>query len=184
MTSIYPNEVYILIGDGIGSLQVEHTYTLSARALSIATGDLNGDGKLDLEIFTVDENGDWSLTVLMGNGDGTFGAPTVYQQGLSSNGPGVSPPVLIADLQGNHRPDVATIQGDSLVVFPNNGDGTFGAPVPYFAGSGSIAAVVADFNGDGKLDAAVLSSAGIGILPGNGDGTFQGATFTAIRGIL
>ena len=110
---------------------------------------------------------------MLGNGDGTFGTPTVYQQGQATS----SAPVLIADLRGDQKPDVLTVQGDSLVVFPNNGDGTFAAPVSYFAGSAANGTVVADFNNDGKLDAAVSSSAGIGILLGNGDGTFQAVTF-------
>lgn len=117
------------------------------------------------------------MNVLLGNGDGTFGTPTVYPQGTNP-----ANPVVIADLRGDHKSYVLTLQLDSLVVFPNNGDGTLGAPVPYFAGSGANGFVVADFNGDGKLDAVVSSSAGIGILLGNGDGTFQAATFITTGG--
>jgi hypothetical protein len=118
---------------------------------------------------------------MLGNGDGTFGAPTVYQQGTYVSF-GMNPSLVIADLRNNHKPYVATIQNDSLVVFPNNGDGTFAMPVTYFAGSEVNGVVMADFNNDGKLDAAVSSAAGIGILFGNGDGTFQGATFIATAG--
>jgi len=170
------SDVYILLGDGLGSLTLEHTYSLAATGYAIATGDLNGDGKLDLVVFT-SVGQDWSVNVLLGNGDGTFGTPTVYPQGTNP-----ASPMLIADLSGDHKPDVLTVQNDSLIVFPNNGDGTLGAPVSYFAGSGANGVVVADFNGDGKLDAAVSSSAGIGILLGNGDGTFQGATFIIVGG--
>lgn len=172
------SNVDIVLGDGTGSFTVAHTYTLTAPGTAIAAGDLTDDGKLDLAILTIDAAQDWSLAVTLGNGDGTFGTPTVYQQGQATS----SSPVLIADLRGDHKPDVLTVQGDSLVVFPNNGDGTFGAPVSYFAGSAANGAVVADFNNDGKLDAATSSSAGIGVLLGNGDGTFQGATFFATPG--
>ena len=167
------SNVDILLGDGTGSFTVAHTYTLPAPGSSISTGDLNDDGKLDMAILTINAAQDWSLTVMLGNGDGTFGTPTVYQQGQATS----SSPVLIADLRGDQKPDVLTVQGDSLVVFPNNGDGTFATPVSYFAGAAANGAVVADFNNDGKLDAAVSSSAGIGILLGNGDGTFQAVTF-------
>jgi len=176
--AVTSSDVNILLGDGAGSFTVAHTYTLSAPGTAIAAGDLNGDGKLDLAIITIDSSQNWSLTVMLGYGDGTFGPPTLYQQGLATN----SFPVLMADLRGDQKPYVLTLQGDSLVVFPNNGDGTFGAPASYFAGSGANGVVVADFNSDGKLDAAVSSSAGIGILLGDGDGTFQGATFIAIAG--
>ena len=173
----------ILLGNGKGTLTTGNTYPLGggmlANGSTLAASDLNGDGKLDLAILTLNlNNNDWGLTIMLGNGDGTFGAPTVYQQGLSSlNYP---PPPVIADLRGDGKPYVLTVQGDSLVVFPNNGDGTFGAPVSYFAGSQANDGVVADFTNDGKLDAAVSSAAGLGILLGNGDGTFQTATFTPI----
>jgi hypothetical protein len=170
------SDLYILLGDGLGSLTLEHTYPLSATGYAIATGDLNGDGKLDLVVCT-SVGQDWSVNVLLGNGDGTFSTPMIYPQGTNP-----ASPVLIADLSSDHKPDVLTVQNDSLVVFPNNGDGMLGAPVSYFAGSGANGVVVADFNGDGKLDAAVSSSAGIGILLGNGDGTFQGATFITVGG--
>jgi hypothetical protein len=173
-----PSDVYILLGDGLGSLTLEHTYPLAVPGYSIATGDLNDDVKVDLVILTLDSvSQDWSVNVLLGNGDGTFGPPKVYAQGTNP-----ASPVLIADLSGDHKPDALTLQLDSLIVFPNNGDGTLGAPVPYFAGTGANGFVVADFNGDGKLDAAVSSSAGIGILLGNGDGAFQGATFITTGG--
>jgi hypothetical protein len=177
------SDVDILLGNGTGSFTVAHTYALPESGYAIAAGDLNDDGKIDLAIFAVNStNQDWSLAVMLGNGDGTFGAPTTYQQGQNSVGPDVIPPIVIADLRGDHKPYVLTLQDDSLVVFPNNGDGTFGSPVSYLSGSGTNGVVVADFNNDGKLDAAVSSSAGIGILLGNGDGTFQGATFTATAG--
>jgi len=179
---IYPGGVYVLLGDGLGWLAMEQTYTLPAPGYSIAAGDLNGDGKLDLAIYTTDQTSHWSLIVMLGNGDGTFGAPTVYPGG-SIQSPNVTTPVVIADLLGDNKPYVGVVEGDSLVVLPNNGDGTFGAPVSYFAGSQANGVGMADFNNDGKLDAAVSSAAGVGILLGNGDGTFQGPTFIDVIGL-
>ena len=167
----------ILLGDGAGSFAVAHTYSASGNSIAYWRPQRRRQaGSWRSLQPTLPTTG--ALTVMLGNGDGTFGPPTVYQQGMVSG----SLPVLIADLRGDHKPYVLTLQGDSLVVFPNNGDGTFGTPISYFAGSAASGVVVSDFNSDGKLDAAVSSSAGIGILLGNGDGTFQGATFTATGG--
>jgi FG-GAP-like repeat len=169
------SDVCIFLGNAAGWLTMDGSCGLSAPEYSGAAGDLNGDGKLDLAFYTTDQISSWALLVLLGNGDGTFGAATAYQE--SSQSPNVTTPVMIADLRGDHKPYLAVVEGDNLVVLPNNGDGTFGALVSYFAGSLVYSGAIADFNGDGKLDAAVTSSAGIGILLGNGDGTFQDAAF-------
>ena len=95
--------------------------------------------------------------------------------------------MALADLNGDQKADVAvrTAGGgmDSDVsVLLNNGDGTFGSPTSYFAGSQVNSFVVADFNNDGKLDIASGSTAGLGVLLGKGDGTFEPATFSSISG--
>jgi len=87
---------------------------------------------------------------------------------------------VLADFNGDHILDLALVQNyASMVIFFGNGDGTFQAPVSYFAGEEPVALAAADFNNDGKTDAAVLSEAGLGILLGNGNGTFQNPTFYA-----
>jgi hypothetical protein len=171
------SELYILIGDGTGKSSLAHTYTLPSPGYAIATADLNSDGKLDLVAITFDPiTGNWGLNILLGNGDGTFGAPTTLPQGQAA---GQVPQLMtIADLNGDHKTDVVVLNGQ-LTVFLGNGDGTLAASVSYFAGEGANSFVVADFNNDGIPDFAVASSAGLGILLGKGDGTFQAATFTA-----
>jgi hypothetical protein len=135
----------------------------------VATGDLNGDGKLDLAVTNTADN---TVNILLGNADGTFQPAVSYATGLG--GPVW---VSIADFNRDGRPDLAVEDsgGGSLSILLNNGDGTFQAAVTYAAGSldrGGLA--VGDFFGNGKLDLAVadFGSGEIGILPGNGDGTF------------
>jgi hypothetical protein len=166
--------VSVLLSDGTGRLLAENSYSVSLPPYAIATSDLNGDGKLDLVVIAADVSG-WSLNVLLGNGDGSFGSPIVVPQGVPNNDVGQ---IIVVDFNGDHKPDVAVLSNGELAIFLGNGDGTFASPVSYFAGSGPSSLVAADFNNDRKLDVAVSSSAGLGILLGNGDGTFQPATFS------
>ena len=168
------SDLNILLGDGTGKFSVSHTYTLPLPAYSIAAADFNGDGKLDLVFITSDPiTGNWSFYVMLGNGDGSFGSPTAFPQGVLGQLP---IPIAVADLNGDHIPDLLVLTG-TLNVFLGKGDGTFAPAVSYFAGAGPTSFVVGDFNNDGIADAAVASSAGIGILLGKGDGSFQAATF-------
>ena len=158
----------------------------------IAIADLNGDGKLDIVAA------DWcinntvpcpsgAVTVLLGNGDGTFRGPTTYKSG------GVyGTDVAIGDLNGDGKPDIVVANcgnatdnhcigagGNAGILF-GNGDGTFQPVVSISLGGGgfgAIAVAIADINADGKLDVIVAgdcTSGGCGgVLLGNGDGTFQ-----------
>jgi len=170
------NPLSILLNDGSGALRLAHTYTLQQTALAIAEADLNGDGNLDLIVAGVDPlNGDWSYSVLLGNGDGSFQSPVFYPQ--SSSGPG-QPSIVVADFNNDHKLDLAitAIGNQSLAVLLGNGDGTFAAPA-YFFNAGGTSVVAADFNGDGNADlASDGGGAGLAILLGNGDGTFQPAS--------
>src|SRR5713101_2708694 len=141
----------------------------AARPTSIANGDFNGDGFLDL----ITMNGA-TMSVLLGNGDGTFQNRTDYPipAGLYL--------VIVATGDFNrdgHLDLVFTNLGSptDTAILLGNGDGTFGIPIFYNTGLSPRFVAVADFNGDGKLDLAVSDSIAntISILLGNGDGTFQ-----------
>jgi len=108
----------------------------------------------------------------LGNGNGTFQAPTTYPAGNDPT------PIAVADFNGDGKLDLAVADTFAVAILLGNGDGTF-QPSTYNNTYGGQSIAIADFNGDGNLD-LVLSgqSAGyaVGILLGNGDGTFQPAT--------
>ena len=137
---------------------------------AVASGDFNGDGKMDLA--TADSSGN-SVTILLGNGDGTFQAPTTYSVG---NGPTA---LIAADFNGDGKLDLAVVNdnANTVSILLGNGDGTFQSAQDYAVGSGPRSIVAADFNGDGQVDLAIsnISSNTVSILLGNGNGTFQPA---------
>jgi hypothetical protein len=147
-------------------------------SFSLATGDLTGNGKLDLVAGAyVPGTLQTELLVLLGNGDGSFQSPLHLAIPASDTLNAFSP--VIADFNGDGKPDIAV----AGLVFLGNGDGTFQPGVPFDAGTLPIAAQAAgDFNGDGKLDLVVAGGAGAGgstvgvrVLMGSGDGTFKSA---------
>jgi hypothetical protein len=158
-------------------------------ASSIAVADVNTDGKLDLVVGNNCANsgcpGDGSIGVMLGNGDGTFQPAVVYDTGGVGSQNLVRESVVVADVNGDHKPDllVTNAESNTIAVLLGNGDGTFQTAVSYGSGGmfpGSLA--VADVNGDGNADVIVANSCGdancdgsVGVLLGKGDGTFQTA---------
>lgn len=110
-----------------------------------------------------------NLSVLLGNGDGTF------QSAQNFGDSGISLQVVVEDFNGDGRLDIVDMNVGVVRVRFGNGDGTFQAPVTYTAGDCSKALYARDFNADGNLDliTADQGSRSVSILIGNGDGTFQ-----------
>src|SRR5207253_6356815 len=120
---------------------------------SVSVGDFNGDGRPDVAVANHNSS---NVSVLLGNGNGTFQAAVNY-------GVGTLPySVSVGDFNGDGKPDlaVANYGSNNLSVLLGNGNGTFQAKVNYGsggAGTGPISVTVGDFNGDGKPDLAAAN---------------------------
>ncbi len=149
---------------------------LGGRPSSLAFGDFNGDGRIDVA-FTMGG----AAYVALGNGDGSF------QSARALASPPSSGALAAADFDRDGRLDLALIGcgqpscalSDRLpFVMLGNGNGSFRVPVPPAAGSGALSLAVSDFNGDGSPDLAVgyTNASSVSVLLGNGDGTFRAPT--------
>jgi hypothetical protein len=148
--------VTVLLGNGDGTFQSPAPIKVSDDVRAVAVDDFFGDGKLSLAVTNLGHLGaSSSVSVLRGNGDGTFQSPITFQVGA------VLPTAVVAgDFFGDGKQDLALPRGDTVSVFRGNGDGTFQAPVAFLldsAANGSASLVAGDFNGDGKLDLAATN---------------------------
>ena len=147
-------------------------YATGTNPTAVISEDFNKDGKLDLAIANT---GAGTVSILLGNGDGTF---TAAQS--SPLAAGTNPQALVAgDLNGDGNVDLAVANSldNTVSVFLGNGDGSFQAGVTNTVGNYPFSVAAGDFNGDGIPDLAVANQNGhsVSILLGNGNGTFQAA---------
>lgn len=179
--------VSVAMGVGDGSFGAATTYAISNKGRRIVTADFNEDGYADLAVSNYDiapDDPKQIVSVLLNNGDGTFGAQVEYDIGLE--GPWG---ITAADLNGDDHVDLAVLAAKSTLtsgmsVMFGTGNGTFGAPTTYTnLGGGNKAIVAADLDADGDLDliatAAFYGGSGSGdhisVFLNNGDGTFGSA---------
>jgi VCBS repeat-containing protein len=175
VTDAGPNQAPVIhVSSGTG-LAPAANFNAGARPGHVAIGDVNSDGKADLVASNF--HGQTTVSVLIGDGNGNFGAPTAFSSG------GLSPSsVVLGDFNGDGKLDIATTNQDtaSIGILLGNGAGSFGAPSTLFA-QNPTSVTTGDFNEDGKLDLVVGQSLGnqVSLFLGNGNGTFgpaQGLT--------
>ena len=189
---LYADAVQVVLGNGDGTFTTGQTIPLPSPQ-AIVSADFNGDGIPDLAVTNVIGNGatftNSTVTILLGNGDGTFT--------LKSTMPAGNNPLAITagDFRRVGKVDLAIVDqaSNSVTILLGNGDGTF-TPAPSPAvGVGPNSIVAADFNGDGILDLAVLNKlnasgpiapGSVTILLGNGDGTFTPVGATPATGLV
>ncbi len=192
---------YVLLGNGDGTFRPPQQGGIALPGVAAGTeraalGDLNGDGRLDLVAasFTSTLVGDYDpdgpygdtrtsradgyLSVLLGNGDGTFGAVVVEPLGEGV----FIERLALGDFNGDGRADVVSDELGGLGVRLGNGDGTLQAPrqSPVGAGLMNTSTPVGDFDRDGKLDVLIQSSDSFAVSLGNGHGTFLRTDFAPL----
>jgi VCBS repeat protein/List-Bact-rpt repeat protein len=178
--------ISVLLGNGDGTFRAHVDYATACACVSVMAADLNGDNKLDL---VATGPGDpfisaGQVSVLLGNGDGTFQPHVDYHVGRARG-------VSVADLNGDGKPDLVTANGGlacrhlifgdtcsldaTASVLLGNGNGSFQTATTYPTGSGPFSVAVADFNGDGTKDLVLANAGGTtaSVLWGKGDGTFR-----------
>jgi hypothetical protein len=125
------------------------SYAAGTGPAAVVTADFDRDGRPDLAVANEGSN---TVSVLRGNGNGTFGAATNSATGASPHS------VAVGDFNRDGKLDLVTANAGDVSVLLGNGDGTFGAPAGINVDSTPQSVAVGDFNADGKLDLGVTSN--------------------------
>ncbi len=182
----YPNEILLYLGNGDGTFRRLAALHVGVLLRDLSMADLDGDGKQDLVVadrgYNPPYDGSGGISVLLGNGDGTFGADFRLPLLLSS---GVAR-VAIGDFNGDGKQDLVSVTPDGEVnLLLGDGGGGFqyvSFPSRLFVGGYPNAMVLGDLDGDGKLDAAIAGGdSRVSILLGNGYGGLNLAGVAPIR---
>lgn len=155
--------VGVFLGNGDGTFQNPVSYSSGAyEANSMAVADVNGDSKLDLLVANSVGCGaapgpDPCLSVLLGNGDGTFQNAAIFDSVPGSNS------IHAADINADGRLDAVLAGGSPLSAMLGNGNGTFQAATVFGSGQSGLSSV-ADVNRDGKPDFIALAQSAVSIV--------------------
>ena len=152
-----PGIVSIFLGNGDGTFQTGIEYPTGPLPDSVNAADFNGDGILDLVTASGTYGSNNTVSVLLGNGDGTFQPNVDYTTGTAPSF------VALGDYNGDGKIDMAVANqvSNTVSILLGNGNGTFRPYIDFPAGTGANGIATGDFNSDGRLDLAVgdLSSA-------------------------
>lgn len=161
-------KLYILKGTGFGTFLMQDSLTLGLENRGVVAADLDDDGDLDLVIASRT-----SVSVLIGNGDGTFAGPVSHPTPSSWG-------VAVGDFNGDGAQDIAAgnwLHASVTVLLgnldgSNQPDGTFSPGTDIVTPGGCSDITAGHATGDGILDLVASGAGGVWVMAGNGDGTF------------
>ncbi|MBW4654771.1 MAG: VCBS repeat-containing protein [Kaiparowitsia implicata GSE-PSE-MK54-09C] len=166
------NGLRVLLGDGSGGFTLQDNFAIAPSSFSIATGDVNGDGLVDVAIaHNGSPNG--SLSILLGDGSGGFSASESWSLGFN---PGA---IALGDFNQDGRADVVLVNessGGALLL--RDATGGFSTETTFATGSSPSDIAIADFDSNGTRDLAVvnLNSASVSVLLGDSSGGLSSQT--------
>ena len=180
VVSVLSNMVSILLATGVGTFAgvTDFSVGLGSGSRSVATGDFNGDGILDLAVANLAVEGEaLTVSILLGTGTGGFGAPTSFIVGPNPTS------VAVGDFNGDGIPDlvvalpqVTDAQG-AVSILLGTGTGSFITSNTLPAEINQLAIAIGDFNNDNILDfATAVTNNVVSIFLGTGSGDFVGPT--------
>jgi subtilisin-like proprotein convertase family protein len=167
------------LGCALPSFSVTTNTSVGVNPTNLAIGDFNNDNKQDLVVTNQVSN---DVSILLGNGDGTFAPQTLLNAGSSPYD------VAVGRFNADNNDDLAIVNSGSnnVSILLGNGNGTFSAPTNFLVGASPISIAVGDFNNDAKQDLAVANFGGffsgsVSILLGSGNGGFSPTAIVRTR---
>jgi hypothetical protein len=159
------NTVSVMINDKTGKFPATSpTYVTGKAPVALAAGNFRLTGHIDLAVVN---HTDSTISILPNDGTGKFGSPSTLT--LPSNSGPTS--IVAGDFNGDGHPDLAVGDGNSVLVFINNG-GAFGSPTNINLNLQPLWIATASLRNNGTLDLVVAYNSGVDVLLGKGNGTF------------
>jgi hypothetical protein len=162
------NDTSVLLGNGAGGFTFANKYPVSFGPKAVVVADFNADTKLDLAVAGSDSwGGVPGISLLLGNGDGSFQPETRFFNGVMYGR------LQVADLNADGKPDIVGTANKGLIVLLNTGNAANLFQTATYPGT-NLGMSLADFDNDGDLDVVMPAGASIVYVQlGNGNGTFQ-----------